>query len=44
MLAMHSHSCQDAELKLCMQVQVDDSMGQVVDGLTILGYTGGISN
>ena len=39
---MHSHSFQDTELKLYRYV--NDSPGQVVEGLTILRYPVGLRN
>ena len=39
---VHSHSFQDEELKL--HRNVDDSPGQVVEGLTILQFPQGVRN
>ena len=39
---MHSHSFQDEKLKL--HRIVDDSSGQVVEGMTILPYPRGVRN
>ena len=39
---MHSHSFQDTEFKL--HKYVNDSPGQVVEGLTILRYPRGVKN
>ena len=39
---MHSHSFQDKKLNL--HRYVNDSMGQIVDGLTILWFSRGLGN
>ena len=41
---MQLHSFQDTELKLCGWVEDSMRLRQVIEGLTILGDTGGIDN